>query len=177
MPLLSYRYVGPRSHCFGGLLMTPEQLKALEDLPLGDARSPLEPFKLLILRWRRQGRSYRKILRLLRNECHIEVAYGPLYRFVKRRSRPRKPQPDIDLEPATVQSPLFTPKASTATAITPPIQGEHSTDPYAEVRERMRKHKEAPPLPKPRKVFELPEEDDDEIKPFRMMPPTTQKEK
>jgi hypothetical protein len=81
--------------------MTPEQLKALEDLPLEDARSPLEPFKPLILRWRRQGRSYRKILRILKDECHIEVAYGPLYRFVKRRSRPRKPQPDLEFEPVT----------------------------------------------------------------------------
>jgi hypothetical protein len=41
----------------------------------------------------------------------------------------------------------------------------------------MRKHKEAPPPPKPRRVFEVPEEDDDEIKPLRMMPPSTPKEK
>jgi len=89
--------------------MTPEQLRALEDLPLDESRSPLEPFKPLILRWRRQRRSYRKILRILKDECHIEVAYGPLYRFVQRRSRPRKiqPEPDIEQPAAADQSPLF----------------------------------------------------------------------
>jgi hypothetical protein len=75
----------------------------LEVLPYDEARSPLEPFKALILRWRRQGRTYRSIQRILRKECHIEVAYGPLYRFVKRRTRPRKPEPDIEIERATVQ--------------------------------------------------------------------------
>jgi hypothetical protein len=84
--------------------MTPEELKCLEDVPLDEARSRLEPFKALILRWRRQGRSYRRILRILRDECHVEVAYGPLYRFVQRRSRPRKQAgSDFDLESATVQ--------------------------------------------------------------------------
>jgi hypothetical protein len=52
-----------------------------------------------------------------------------------------------------------------------------TADPYAEQRERMRQHKEAPPPVKPRKVFEVSEDDLDPTKPLRMMPPSTQKEK
>ncbi len=50
-------------------------------------------------------------------------------------------------------------------------------DPYAEARERMRLFKEAPVAAKPRKVFEVPEEDLDGTKPLRMMKPNQAKEK
>ena len=35
------------------------------------------------------------------NECKVSVAIIELLRFVKRAARPRKPQPDFEIEPAT----------------------------------------------------------------------------
>jgi len=91
----------PKSEIF---VVPPELQQVLDNLPEDGPRlSRLEPFKPFILRWRRQGRSYRKILRILRAECHLKVAYGTLHEFVKLRSRPRKPQPNLESEPATVQ--------------------------------------------------------------------------
>ena len=63
-------------------------------VPEDEPRSRLEPYRELILQWRRQGRSYRRIQKLLSDKCEITIAYEPLRRFVKRRSRPRKPQID-----------------------------------------------------------------------------------
>ncbi len=174
MPLCAYAYVGPRCHCSEGLLMTPEQFRDLANLPLDESCSRLEPYRELILRWRRQGRGYTRIRKLLAEKCSVTISRQVLTRFIKRRAKPRKPKPDSDLESATVQ-PVAPVRQAAATSI--PKSSDQSVDPYAEVRERMRKHKEAPPPLKPRKVFEVPEEDDDEIKPLRMMPPPTKKEK
>jgi hypothetical protein len=63
-----------------------------DSVPEDEPRSRLEPYRELILQWRRQGRSYRGIQKLLSDKCQITIAYEPLRRFVKRRSRPRKPQ-------------------------------------------------------------------------------------
>jgi hypothetical protein len=79
-----------------------ELRKLLESLPADKPRSRLEPFREFILRWRRQGRSYRRIHQILHDECKVEIAYEPLRRFVQRRSRPRKVQPEIQPEPATI---------------------------------------------------------------------------
>ena len=38
---------------------------------------------------------------MLRDDCHLKVAFGTLHEFVQKRSRPRKP--DLEIEPATVQ--------------------------------------------------------------------------
>jgi hypothetical protein len=95
--------------------ITPELQQVLDSVPeQNDLRSKLDPFKPYILRWRRQGKTYRKIQQILRDKCQFEVAYGPLYRFVKRRSRPRKAQTDIDLDPVAVQ-----PVNSSSAAVSP----------------------------------------------------------
>jgi hypothetical protein len=150
--------------------MNAELQQELEDLPPDEPRSPLQPHSGLILRWRRQGRSYRWICRMMREKLGIAIGYGPLYRFVKRRSKPRKLKQESEeltiapTQPRSQEAPM--PRNSTATA-----------DPYAEARERMRLFKEAPVAAKPHKVFDVPEEDLDGTKPLRMMKPNQPKEK
>ena len=54
--------------------------------------SRLEPYRQVILRWRRTGHSYRRILRAL-SANGVKVAIGTLHEFVQRRSRPRADEP------------------------------------------------------------------------------------
>ena len=104
MPLLSYACEGQLMPKAGIFCITPELQRVLDSVPeQNDPRSKLDPFKPYILKWRRQGKTYRKIQQILRVECRMPVAYETLRQFVKSRSKPRKLQPDIDLEPATVQ--------------------------------------------------------------------------
>jgi hypothetical protein len=130
-----------------------ELLQLLENLPPDEPRSKLEPFRAIILRWRRQGRSYRRIQEILLEQCQLAVAYETLRRFVQRRERPRAALPEDEAP--------ITPSA-------PPVPA--SADPYAEARERMRRFKAEPvpvkPVTKP--FFEV--SDDDFIKPLVMMP-------
>ena len=65
-------------------------------------RSRLEPYREQILLWRRRGRSYRRICRLLSEQCGVKISYLPLYEFVQRRFRPRKVQPEVQAEPIGV---------------------------------------------------------------------------
>ena len=58
-----------------------------------EARSRLEPYRELILRWRRQGRSYRRIRQLLATSCKVTIARSTLHEFVQRRSRSRTDTP------------------------------------------------------------------------------------
>ena len=106
MPLLSYACEGQLMPKAGIFCITPELQRVLDSVPeQNDPRSKLDPFKPYILKWRRQGKTYRKIQQILRVECRMPVAYETLRQFVKSRSKPRKlVQPEIDLEPATVQS-------------------------------------------------------------------------
>jgi hypothetical protein len=83
--------------------MNPEHQRVYDSTPEDDPRSTLDPYKELILRWRRQGRTYRKIKALLAAELSVKVSTTRLFYFVQSRSRPRKPQADLELEPATVQ--------------------------------------------------------------------------
>jgi len=135
-----------------------ELLQLLENLPPDEPRSKLEPFRAIILRWRRQGRSYRRIQEILLEQCQLAVAYETLRRFVQRRERPRAALPE-DEAPITPSAPPLVPTAAAA-----------SVDPYAEARERMRLLKDQPvpvkPVTKP--FFEV--SDDDFIKPLVMMP-------
>jgi hypothetical protein len=175
MPLLSYLYVDRQRHCvgslrgvsnlwivphIGGLLMpkaeiffiTPELQQVLDAVPeQNDPRSRLEPFRPYILRWRRQGKSYRKILRILRHKCHLKVAYGTLHEFVKLRSRPRKPQPNIDLEPASTQ-----PVTTSSAAVLPEARKPRITVEEREAaRAALRASFETPLFPEERKpLFE-----------------------
>ena len=81
--------------------LSEELLKRLENLPPAEPRSKLEPLRELILRWRQQGRSYRRIQQLLREKCQVDVAYETLRRFVQRRERPRSAEPEPVATPAT----------------------------------------------------------------------------
>jgi Xaa-Pro aminopeptidase len=74
--------------------------RIFDSLPEDAPRSRLEPYRELILRWRRQGRSYRRIRQLLNDECQVKVADMTVHEFVQRRSRPRKVQPEFQSEPA-----------------------------------------------------------------------------
>jgi hypothetical protein len=72
--------------------------KIFDSVPADDPRSRLEPYCELILRWRRQGRTYHRIRQLLAEQCDITVAYVTLYRFIQRRSRPKTdPPPEAQL--------------------------------------------------------------------------------
>ena len=86
------------------LFVTPELQTVLDNLPADEApRSRLDPFRPFILRWRRQGKTYRRIQEILAVECKVRVHHETLRRFIRRRARPRKPQPNLESEPATVQ--------------------------------------------------------------------------
>jgi hypothetical protein len=74
-----------------------------EDLPPDEPRSRAEPYRELILRWRRQGRSYRRIREWLAARG-VEIGITALHEFVQRRSRPRKGQLETLTEPAIIQS-------------------------------------------------------------------------
>jgi hypothetical protein len=72
--------------------------KIFESIPDDEPRSRLEPYHELILRWRRQGRSYRRIRQLLAEKCDVKVAYVTLYKFIQRRSRSKAdPQTEAQL--------------------------------------------------------------------------------
>lgn len=104
MPLTSYAHGGtlmPKPTLF---VVTDELQQVLDNFPADERRgSSLEPLKAFILRWRREGRTYRRICQILRDECHVKVAYGTLHEFVQRRSKSRKPKPEIDIEPEATQ--------------------------------------------------------------------------
>jgi hypothetical protein len=76
--------------------MKPEIQRIYEETRENEARSRMDPYSELILCWRRQGKSYRTIIRLLAEKCSIQISKTPLMRFVQRRSRPRKQgEPDL----------------------------------------------------------------------------------
>ena len=102
IPILDFLFLSPAmplghiSHTKAMNHPSPSQelLKLLENLPPDEPRSKLEPFRAYILRWRRQGRSYRRIQEILREQCQLEVAYETLRKFVQRRQRPRTSEPE-----------------------------------------------------------------------------------
>jgi hypothetical protein len=115
----------------------------LKSIPEEEPRSQLEPYRELILRLRRQGRTYHRILEIINEKFAVQVAYATLYDFIQRRSRPRNE------EPAAAQPAPVTPTP----AAQPDVQANPDSDTYAEARERMRRHKEAPPIAKPEPIF------------------------
>jgi hypothetical protein len=160
----------------GGAAAVNEELQRIYDsVAEDDRRSRLDPFGELILRWRRQGKSHDRIRQLLADKCGVKIAFGPLYRYIERRSKPRKQKSAVDLqsEPST-NVPIAKPASQPVVQRQP--QTQPGEDPWAEQRERMRRHKAEPPPPPKRKPFEVSEEDLDGTKPLRMMPLSTQKE-
>jgi hypothetical protein len=97
--------------------MTPEQQKELETLPAEEPRSRLEPYRELILLWRSQGRSYRRIQDLLLEKCQCRIAFEPLRRYVNRRSRPRKPK--LAIKPESAQMAQAEPTPTSGKRVTP----------------------------------------------------------
>ena len=110
MPLPSYALGGTLMRKYGVFVVTDELQQVLDNLPPNETRSSrLEPFRASILLWRREGRSYRKIQHILAAECRVQVTYETLRRFVKLRSKPRKPKAEPECEqvlPEVVQQPL-----------------------------------------------------------------------
>jgi hypothetical protein len=84
--------------------MNPELRQVLDNLPADEPRSRLEPYREVILRWRRQGRSYRRMQKLLTDHCAIQVSTSMLFKFVKSRSRPRKPHRETEPQPPRIPS-------------------------------------------------------------------------
>jgi hypothetical protein len=104
-----------RKQLFGCLLMDERFEEIFNSIPPDEPRSRLEPYRELILRWRRQGRTYRRIQGLLAEQFSVEVATPTLFRFIQRRSRPRNEEPAA--APAAVtQTPAETPAAQPATS-------------------------------------------------------------
>jgi hypothetical protein len=68
-----------------------------DSTPLDEPRSKLEPYRELILSWRRQKRTYRRIQELLREKCGVRVSPQALHQFVRRRGRSRQ-QVDSEAE-------------------------------------------------------------------------------
>jgi len=104
-------------------------------------------------------------------ECKVKVAHQTLRRFIKRRAKPRKPKPDFEMEPATVRAVAQIPVTSGAAI---PQNSDQSSDPYAEARERMRKHKEAAAVQKSEPLF--PIYTDDELLEPHVLKPKTKEE-
>jgi hypothetical protein len=90
----------------GVLAVNPELLRIYDGTPEDEPRSRLQPYCELILRWRRQGKSYRKICKLLADKCDVRIGRTALNEFVQRRSRPRKVRAEVELQPEAAQTEL-----------------------------------------------------------------------
>jgi hypothetical protein len=152
--------------------MKPELQEIFDNTPEDDPRSKLEPYRELILRWRRQGKSYRRMTKLLAENCGVKAATMTVHEFVQRRSRPRTLEPDADgitaisgdarVQSVTVPVPsLPYPQQASDRADLPSANSQQiaSTDKYAADRERMRRHKAQPMTPQPEKRFSYTDED------------------
>ena len=142
MPMLSYRHgdqLMPKSEVF---FVTSELQQVLDNQPPKPQRSILDPFRPFILRWRREGRTYRDIQQILAVECKVRVHHETLRRFIRRRARPRKPQPDLEFEPETVQ-PMNNSSAVSTDTRKPRMTLDERRAQADAIRERLSK----PPLP------------------------------
>jgi len=84
--------------------MNQELQQIYDSVPEDEPRSRLEPYRELILRWRRQGRTYLRIRQLLDEKFSVTVSRQVLTRFIRRRSRPRKAQTEPEIEQPTIQT-------------------------------------------------------------------------
>jgi hypothetical protein len=130
------------------LSMKDELQQVFDSVPEDAPRSQLEPYRELILRWRRQGRSYRRICKLLTDKCGLKVGKTSLHEFVQRRSRPRKLHPEAEPQPATI-----TPTPPDQADIRP--RNRRSPDELAAQREAIRAAYNKPVVPteEPEEVF------------------------
>jgi hypothetical protein len=74
--------------------MDANHQEILDNLEGKKPRSCLEPYRELILRLRRQNRTYREIMRILADGCKIRVSISTLHDFLRAQrridSKPRK---------------------------------------------------------------------------------------
>ena len=75
--------------------MIPKVPQVFIDAPQDEPRSRLDPYCTQILRWRRRGKTYRRIREIL-SERGVTVAYSTLFDFVQRRNRACKGQPEVE---------------------------------------------------------------------------------
>jgi hypothetical protein len=102
MPLWSYAFERHRMPMSGVLPMNGDHQRVADSVLEDEPRSRLEPYREAILRWRRQGRSYRRICKLLGDKFDLKVGRTALHEFVWRRSRPRKVAPEPEIEQPTM---------------------------------------------------------------------------
>ncbi len=163
----SYLLGGPMMPKPTSFFLTDEVQQVLDNLPPDEPRSKLEPFRRIILRWSREGRTYRSMQKVLRDKCGVTASLSTLFHFVQSRSRPRKQETEAAaLEPLVAAPPVLAARAPLT-----PTSSTSSADPYAEARERMRRFKEEPPPRKPEKRFHYTEQDS--IDPLVLIPQTT----
>lgn len=102
--------------------MNNNQQRIFESIAGTASQSRLEPYREVILRWRRSRVSYRRILKALAANG-VTVGRMTLYEFVQRRSRPRtdepvpaeSPQPNqTELKPMDMREEKQTPRPSRA---------------------------------------------------------------
>lgn len=99
--------------------MNEELQQIFDSVPEDEPKSRLEPYRELVLRWRRQGRTYRRICQLLRDKCGLNISYLALYEFVQRRSRPRKIIPEPEIEQPETATPEPQPALREGTKLSP----------------------------------------------------------
>jgi hypothetical protein len=93
-------------------VVTDELQQVLDQLPLDQQRSSqLEPLKTFIMRWRRQGRTYRRIAEILTTQCKLPISHVAVRKFVKRCARPRKQEPELE---AQSEQPGYSPEPKPA---------------------------------------------------------------
>ena len=102
MPLWSYAFERQQMPLSGVLPMNGDHQRVADSVLEDEPRSRLEPYREVILRWRRQGRSYRRICKLLGDKFDLKVGRTALHEFVWRRSRPRKVAPEPEIEQPTM---------------------------------------------------------------------------
>jgi hypothetical protein len=102
MPLWSYAFDRQQMPMSGVLPMNGDHQRVADSVLEDEPRSRLEPYREVILRWRRQGRSYRRICKLLGDKFDLKVGRTALHEFVWRRSRPRKVAPEPEIEQPTM---------------------------------------------------------------------------
>ena len=115
MPRCAYRAGEQRMPTSAVFSMKQELHRIFDDVPADEPRSRLEPYRELILRMRRQGRTYHRIRKLLADKCGVTVAYATLYEFIQTRSRPRKTEGEPQPQTATPDQPA----ARTYTKLSP----------------------------------------------------------
>ncbi len=84
-----------------GPKLTPEEKLIYDSVPPDPPRSRLEPHRSLILQWRRQGRTLKRIRDLVEEKFGVSVSVKMIQKFIAARNRPRvsEPEPEVIAAP------------------------------------------------------------------------------